>query len=1125
MICSKLDNGSVNLYIDQRPGVDYVQFSLTRNIRDVYFIKKTRTVIVNLKSHQSLEITVESERQGEALHARISQIMNKPYDTDSFPRHVPKTITKPDPQNAYLTASDMPSGISIARSTVSSMVPTKRKEPLVVVGSGPVHKDKKNRSSEDAKYRTLSSSLSNTVARPSSAAVTAPSSAPSTMSSRLPSLVPSKREIPRDTGNQDAHKKSRTSPSRTQLHPTTPTRGVLTSVREKTKKYGRVRVRSSRSSLPNRSLANSFIPISQNQGLEFSEEIVSDNVIKTRNGSLGDEDDAREFLNDTLNQIRQEFREQHIESACPLSRLFECRVDHTLVCAECGHQNIFKEHYQDFRLDVPTFEKPRESQSAHVHRSISKLPDILVIQLKRFTPQPTRGYNKNRNQVMIDATLDFCKTACPLGHNNPFSLFSSSTEDGFTDGLDGPGLSSNPFASDDYEASFDTTLNQSRSFYEPPSEDEQYLWAMEESLKASQAQSQESSLDRNSLQDSGHGGSEEEGTFSQPLVVPQDSPTGKRCPEKAYEPADEHPSEEEQYQWAMKESLRASQVLSHESHSEENNRQDEDQTTSNEKESHEQRCESDSTSTGDHSTAKLNDQTATSYEDDKAKGDSEVVEDDGTKEDDEKEDDFRSKDDEKEDDFRSKDDVTKEDDRKEDDVRSKDDGTKEVDKKEEDIRSKDGTKKDDENEEDIRSKDDGIKREEEDSKNDDRSKNDELKEDRVTKDDGYDNDDVKDSASPDKSLNIKQECDSDQDQDTLDDDDDPDLKAAILASLMPDKDHIPDEKELQEREDRELEEAIKRSLIEMEENKENISPESPESKKGKKGSKEGKMRVAMSRTSSQMSTTSTIACSQPVVSISARSYSQPVTSTSTRSHSHVRSCSQPVFSSSKSSCQSGTSTSIRSSPSKSNESTGTTSSAAGTFTGPSSSSAAQSSTNTSTRSRSLSTAALESSETRRPRHVRSHTVDMARESKSSSESRQIYQPPLQPEPTSLGKKISSHDGETSELDLEESYPSKDSELRRRSKGKEKAPQHTWVDSLGDTKGLFQLQAAVSHTGLASSTTEGHYICDYLGADGIWRCFDGGKTIKVGSIADLSQRRSRSGYLFFYVRCHSVRASQ
>ncbi|KAI8360448.1 hypothetical protein B0O80DRAFT_204340 [Mortierella sp. GBAus27b] len=1054
------DNGSVNLYIDQRPGVDYVQFSLTRNIRDVYFIKKTRTVIVNLKSHQSLEITVESERQGEALHARISQIMNKPYDTDSFPRHVPKTITKPDPQNAYLTASDMPSGISIARSTVSSMVPTKRKEPLVVVGSGPVHKDKKNRSSEDAKYRTLSSSLSNTVARPSSAAVTAPSSAPSTMSSRLPSLVPSKREIPRDTGNQDAHKKSRTSPSRTQLHPTTPTRGVLTSVREKTKKYGRVRVRSSRSSLPNstdgdrcisavlqalfclqpvasdlqepqwlelfgekqglfRSLANSFIPISQNQGLEFSEEIVSDNVIKTRNGSLGDEDDAREFLNDTLNQIRQEFREQHIESACPLSRLFECRVDHTLVCAECGHQNIFKEHYQDFRLDVPTFEKPRESQditsigslfpqvldsqkitfqcetclsqSAHVHRSISKLPDILVIQLKRFTPQPTRGYNKNRNQVMIDATLDFSSfcspeaftSEClesaqaqlldedhlwiptdgfsalhdswspsysPLGHNNPFSLFSSSTEDGFTDGLDGPGLSSNPFASDDYEASFDTTLNQSRSFYEPPSEDEQYLWAMEESLKASQAQSQESSLDRNSLQDSGHGGSEEEGTFSQPLVVPQDSPTGKRCPEKAYEPADEHPSEEEQYQWAMKESLRASQVLSHESHSEENNRQDEDQTTSNEKESHEQRCESDSTSTGDHSTAKLNDQTATSYEDDKAKGDSEVVEDDGTKEDDEKEDDFRSKDDEKEDDFRSKDDVTKEDDRKEDDVRSKDDGTKEVDKKEEDIRSKDGTKKDDENEEDIRSKDDGIKREEEDSKNDDRSKNDELKEDRVTKDDGYDNDDVKDSASPDKSLNIKQECDSDQDQDTLDDDDDPDLKAAILASLMPDKDHIPDEKELQEREDRELEEAIKRSLIEMEENKENISPESPESKKGKKGSKEGKMRVAMSRTSSQMSTTSTIACSQPVVSISARSYSQPVTSTSTRSHSHVRSCSQPVFSSSKSSCQSGTSTSIRSSPSKSNESTGTTSSAAGTFTGPSSSSAAQSSTNTSTSS-------------------------------------------------------------------------------------------------------------------------------------------------------------------------------
>ncbi|KAK3808541.1 MAG: hypothetical protein J3Q66DRAFT_77402 [Benniella sp.] len=325
-----------------------------------------------------------------------------------------------------------------------------------------------------------------------------------------------------------------------------------------------------------RSLVDSVMPLSKDRGSGFSEEIISDNVIKTRDGSLGDDDDdAREFLNDTLNQVRQEFRERGVDTSCPLSRLFECRVDYTIDCKECGNRSVHTEHYQDFRLDVPTndttgtnqetvsigslfprmFDTQRISfpceacfsQSTTVDNSIAKLPHVLVVQLKRFTPLSTHGYSKNRCQIRIDGSLDFelfCSpealsqdhfestpvqyldedqpyghshvptdrlssswfsSASPLGHDDPFNPFAAFTEDGHTSGSYSPSFPSNPFALDGDEYSIETSTSQSYSYHEPPSEDEQYQWAMEESLRASQTLSQESLLDTNSNWDSVEG--------------------------------------------------------------------------------------------------------------------------------------------------------------------------------------------------------------------------------------------------------------------------------------------------------------------------------------------------------------------------------------------------------------------------------------------------------------------------------------------------------------------------------------------------------------------------------------------------------------------------------------------
>lgn len=47
------------------------------------------------------------------------------------------------------------------------------------------------------------------------------------------------------------------------------------------------------------------------------------------------------------------------------------------------------------------------SDQATVHRSLSQLPEVLVLCLKRFSSNPVGGYKKHRSHVTIDATLEF----------------------------------------------------------------------------------------------------------------------------------------------------------------------------------------------------------------------------------------------------------------------------------------------------------------------------------------------------------------------------------------------------------------------------------------------------------------------------------------------------------------------------------------------------------------------------------------------------------------------------------------------------------------------------------------------------------------------------------------------
>jgi hypothetical protein len=313
---------------------------------------------------------------------------------------------------------------------------------------------------------------------------------------------------------------------------------------------------------------------------------------------------------------------------------------------------------------------------------------------------------------------------------------------------------------------------------------------------------------------------------------------------------------------------------------------------------------------------------------------------------------------------------------------------------------------------------------------------------------------------------IKSKDDGDEDSG---DEDDKQMKAVLLASLT--------EKDIQEQEEREFEEAIRRSLLDQEDNKENISPDKAASQKKLE---KKKMAATLTRSCSQLDTSTldrrhrrhqTHHLRKRVPAQLKRS----ITIDFIDKQGHMRGkegldLDSPSFSQSSSSSQSPSPTETLSQP------------------------------------------------------IRLELPHRTRQSDSNA----AY--------CRAGQGKDDQNGTKSTplvvcLDDEEDHTTPSRRVTRGSKGKDRASSSQKQAEEDHSLGLFRLEAVVSHTGLSMSPTtstsavggggqqRGRYVCDRLGTDGIWRSFEGSKTSRLGSISDLTRYRARSGYLFFYVRCH------
>lgn len=305
------------------------------------------------------------------------------------------------------------------------------------------------------------------------------------------------------------------------------------------------------------------------------------------------------------------------------------------------------------------------------------------------------------------------------------------------------------------------------------------------------------------------------------------------------------------------------------------------------------------------------------------------------------------------------------------------------------------------------------------------------------------------------------------DGDGDDDESDEDFKAAVLASLMTgDTSESPTEADVQEQEKKHVEEAIRRSLMDQEENKENISPDKATSQK--KLLEKKKMVTTLTRSCSQLDR-----------------------SPSDRHQNHRLRKSLPA--------QLKRSSTIdfidRQGFLRGND--------------------------------------LEASSLSQPYSL-SHSPTAT---ETASQPLRLEFPPrmCQTDSTSTTHRRAAQDRDEQHnsrssvtcLDGDDHDTTPSRRVTRASKGKDRAPSSSQIQAVEDQSlGLFQLQAVVSHTGLSMSSSpvagagqKGRYVCDRLGTDGIWRCHDGAKTTRLGSISDLTRYRARSGYLFFYVRCH------
>ncbi|KAK3817043.1 MAG: hypothetical protein J3R72DRAFT_44517 [Linnemannia gamsii] len=721
-----------------------------------------------------------------------------------------------------------------------------------------------------------------------------------------------------------------------------------------------------------KSLTEAHAAFSETGQLKIKEEEISNIIVKSSPGSLGGEaDDAREFLNDCLNQVRKEFSER---DEYPIAQMFGGKVDRISECANCGNMTRISEKYQDLQLDVPAHESsssrsnqdavsigslvpqlfdtiPVECSKCHsdqasMHRTLSQLPEVLVVCLKRFSSNPAGGYNKHRSHVTIDATLEFTQfcsaeafthdagtmafypedfgmhphipsDSLPSSSSSPFSSVSPRGQHGLfntsppaeryiaklQEGGDFGANSDFPIVldSDDEDAIIASQQSQqSFSFYEAPTEEEQYQWAMEESIRASQMTASQNSITDYKLKD-------EEDDFESisSQVFDEDNPFAQ-------------PDFASRITRSQSESQRAS--------------------------AHSSRI----------STPKLSPKLELPD-----RRDTFVVHEDKEK---------------------------------------------------------------------------GVGRDEGDKKG---------------KDGGGDG----------------------EDEDN-DDENDEQIKAVLLASLT--------EKDIQEQEEKEVEEAIRLSLLDQEENKENISPD--KSANQKKLLEKKKMAATLTRSCSQLDTPT----------LDRRHHRHQTHHLRKRLPAQLKRSSTIDFIDRQGGHARG--------------------GGGGGFN-------------------------LELSSLPQPYSSLSQSPSPT---ETLSQPIRLEFPPR----TRQGDSTSTHRQERDDrqdarsipvicLDDEEDHTAPSRRVTRGSKGKDRAPSSfssSQKQAEGDQSlGLFRLEAVVSHTGLSMSSStptsvaaggqKGRYVCDRLGADGIWRSHDGSKTSKLGSISDLTRFRARSGYLFFYVRCH------
>ncbi|KAF9574815.1 Ubiquitin carboxyl-terminal hydrolase 37 [Mortierella alpina] len=573
------DTASVNLYVDHRKELDFITFRLTHGIRQVYINKKACSVKIHLSNQQRLDVTLDSEDQCQSFYDQVARVKEQPNDSGAFPRHQPKTgiEQRPDANAAYLTAKDAPTGLARSSAAITALptvpsTPVKRKmvpqRPAMLL-----EQTNKKACKDQPSGGAFNTYRQSTESRGSMLSDSPVSSEPTPDRWRFPSspiylddeamITPSKSTSLTEAMNQ-FQKFGRvdslpTTPlQRPQFHAIVPTPRVLRSMRSTTKRYGcEVESRKSKNTLlqdrssgskcigailqalfsldpvskllqePSpwfrlpgsnqngifRSLVDSYSHHVKHNTLAVEDELVSHSVTKNAKGSLGeDQDDAREFLKDCLGQLRREFQGRNVEMGCPLSQAFDCQVEDIVVCASCGNQTIRTEHYQDFCLELPMVNHNKSTEqtmslgslvpqvfdtrqtalaceiclgeNATVHRAISKLPTVLVLYLKRFSSKPTQGYSKNRGLVSIDETLEFKDDYIDLDLYDPLQVNSAAD----------PII----LISDDEDQTV-TPANESFSFFDEPSEEEQYRWAIEESLRVSQTSSQEFPQDKEKI--------------------------------------------------------------------------------------------------------------------------------------------------------------------------------------------------------------------------------------------------------------------------------------------------------------------------------------------------------------------------------------------------------------------------------------------------------------------------------------------------------------------------------------------------------------------------------------------------------------------------------------------------